>query len=98
MGLSLQVAQTFPARLKLAVGILGRAGAPKQALQSIFLGAMQQLEEVSGTMFDSALKKRVWKKVSNERLKLLKQEFLLIFCNAVLGGFQENEVEEMLES
>ncbi len=83
--------------LKLAQRISGHAKAPEEALESIFLGAMQHLEKISKTTFDAPMKERVRNAVSAERLTGLKEVFILEFCEKILGDFDENDVSAMLE-
>jgi len=98
MSLTVQESQVsdITAKLELAERMAGHAGAPKQALESIFEGVIQQLEKIADKKFDASLKERVWNKVSKEHLKSLKEHFLLEFCEKILGTFSVNEAEEML--
>ena len=75
----------------------GHANAPEQALRSVFLGAIKQLEEVAKTEFSSSMVEKVWDTVSKEKLKSLKESFILEFCDQILGSFEEAEVNAMLE-
>jgi len=99
MSLSVEKSQVsdVTAKLELAERMAGHAGAPKQALESIFEGAMRQIEKIAEKQFDTSLKQRVWDMVSKQQLESLKEYFLLEFCENILGTFSNNEAEEMLE-
>jgi hypothetical protein len=86
-----------PVKFELAERIAGHANAPKEALESIFEGAMKSLETISGTTFESSMKIRVWNAVSPDQLKILKEGFLFEFCNKILGEFNETQADEMLD-
>lgn len=99
MDLSVQVPQVIDLTTKweLAQRISGHAQAPEQALKSVFTGAMQQLEVVANFKFETSMKDRVWEKVSGDKLKTLKETFILEVCEKILGGFDEKEAKAMLE-
>lgn len=82
---------------ELAQRMSGHAKAPEQALKSIFNGAMLGIEEATNTTFEASTKERIWNAVSNEKLEMLKEHFMLDFCNKILGGFNEKQAGEMLE-
>lgn len=82
---------------ELAQRISGHAKAPEQALKSIFTGAMQSLEEISKTKFESLMKEKIWLTVSGEKLKILREAFILEFCEKILGSFSDEEAAIMLE-
>ena len=82
---------------ELAQRMAGHTKAPEQALKSVFEGAMQQLEVVANTKFESPMKERVWGAISGQRLKDIRETFMLEFCDQILGGFSEEQAAEMLE-
>ncbi len=82
---------------ELAQRLSGHAKAPEQALKYIFIGSMQQLEEIANSPFEESMKERVWSAVSNDKLKTLKETFMLAFCDKILGSFNEEQAAEMLE-
>ena len=82
---------------ELAQRLAGQANAPKDALESIFKGAINALEEESKTTISPSIKQRVWENVSKERLKTLTQAFLEEFCKETLGSFTEEEINQMLQ-
>jgi hypothetical protein len=90
-------ASDFTNKWELAQRISGHAKAPEQALQSVFTGAMENLEEISKTTFESSMKERVWSSVSEAKLKNLKEAFILEFCEKILGSFSNEEAGTMLE-
>lgn len=99
MNLNVQAVQITDVTNKweLAQRISGHAEAPEQALQSVFKGAIQQLEKISKTKFENSMKDQVWNVVSKEKLKTLKETFILEFCEQILGSFSEDEASFMLE-
>lgn len=99
MNFSVQATQVadITNKRELAQRISGHAKAPEQALESIFTGVMQQLEVVAKTKFETSMKDRVWDKVSGDKLKTLKETFILKFCEKILGSFDEEEASAMLE-
>ena len=70
---------------------------PLQSCRAIFQGVMVAAETIAQRKFDAALIKRVWKKVAREPLNQLKELFLSQFCEKVLGGFTEEQVQTMLD-
>ena len=82
---------------ELAQRLSGHTKAPEQALKCVFKGAMQHLEVVANTKFETSMKERVWEKVSKEKLKTLKETFILEFCDKILGDFNDEAVNEMIE-
>jgi hypothetical protein len=82
---------------ELAQRMAGQAEAPEEALRSVFTGAIQQLEAIAKTQFETPIKGRVWDKVSGDKLKLLKETLILDVCDKILGSFNEEEVVAMLE-
>ncbi|MDP1608324.1 MAG: hypothetical protein Q8L98_03300 [Chlamydiales bacterium] len=83
-------------RWELADRIAGKANAPKQALESIFTGAMQALEKAANVSFQPVMKERVWEVISAQKLPILKEALLLGVCDNILGGFNDHQVAEML--
>lgn len=84
-------------RWELAQRISGHAKTPEQALESIFKGIVQQLEESAEIKLETFTKDKIWSIVSNERLDVLKSTLINEFCEKILGDFNENQVGEMLE-
>lgn len=82
---------------ELAQRLSDHAEAPEQALKSIFTRAMQCLEVVGKTTFETSMKERVWNTVSGEKLKTLKQMYIIEVCEKILRGFSNKEAAEMLE-
>ncbi len=82
---------------ELAQRISGHTTLPEQALESVFKGAMQQLEVVAHTKFESPMKERVWVAISGQRLRDIRETFMLEFCDQILGSFSEEEATEILE-
>jgi hypothetical protein len=99
MSLSVQAAQDteISHRCELAQRIAGDAKAPRQALRSVFKRVMKGLEERAHTKFEMAMKDRVWNAVSRQKLKTLRETLILEFCEKILGGFSDGEVDAMLE-
>lgn len=93
-----QVSDVAAAKFELAERLVNDVSAlPKQVLEPIFKGAMQALEKIVEKQFDASLKERVWNKVSKKQLESLQEYFLLKFCKKILGIFDANETEKMLE-
>jgi hypothetical protein len=99
MSFSVQAAQVtdMNSKRELAQRLSGHARAPEEALKSIFTGAMQQLEVVTERKFETPMQDRVWNKVSGNRLKVIKETFILEFCEKILGRFNGEETSAMLE-
>lgn len=99
MGFSVQAAQVtdITSKWELAQRISGDEPLPEQALKSIFKGAMEQLEVLAKTKFETPMKDRVWDRVSGDKLKALKETFILEFCERLLGSFDEEKASAMLE-
>jgi len=99
MSLKVQTGQVqdITSKWELAQRMLGHAEAPEEALRCIFTGAMQQLEQIAKTKFEAPMKDRVWDKVSGDRLKTIKETFILQFCDKILGSFNEEDATAMLE-
>jgi hypothetical protein len=81
---------------ELAQRLAGHSNLPEEVLKAIFTGAMDQLEVMSNTKFETSMRDRVWNKVSEEKLKILKETFILEFCKQILRGFDEDQTKEML--
>ena len=98
MSLKVQTGQVqdIATKWELAQRISGHAKAPEQALKSVFTAAMQQLEVIARTKFETPMRDRVWDRVSGDKLKALKEEFILEFCDKILGGFDEEAATAML--
>ncbi len=85
------------AKLELAERIAGQDTLPKECLMSVFAGTMKALEKKADTSFKPDLKLRVWTKVSAARLVVIKEYFLMRFCDVILGSFPADIVEVFLK-
>ena len=83
-------------KYQLATRMAGQSKAPKQALEAIFKGAMDELVRCREVTIAPSLYKRVWEKVSEERIKTLNRHFLNQYCYLILGTFTEKESAELL--
>jgi hypothetical protein len=99
MILNVQASQVtdIASKWELAQRMSAHAKVPEEALMSLFTGAMQGLEQITKTTFETSMKERVWDAVSKEKLKSLKEALMFEFCEKILGGFNEDQASEMLE-
>lgn len=82
---------------ELAQLLLKNSKAPKQALESIFAGAILQIEAFAKTSFAPEMKERVWTVFSKDKLNILQDTLKTEFCHKILGSFNETETLEMVE-
>jgi hypothetical protein len=85
------------AKWELAQRMAGHSKMPEDCLKALFEGIIQGIEKQANTTLKPSLRERVWEAVSKEKLKNLKETFILEVCEKILGGFKEAEVKEMLE-
>lgn len=85
------------AKLELAERMIGHADIHKIALESIFQGIIEGMEERFGMEFEASLKTRIWNSVSPELLQTLKKTMLDQFSKKILGGFKHTEIKQMLK-
>jgi len=95
--MNMQVGQVIDGnKWELTQLISGQAKAPERSLRAIFEGIVECLEDNSKTI-NNSLKEKVWNSVSTERLTLLKEAFLKVFCERIFGKMDNNMIKEMLE-
>lgn len=86
-----------PNKLTLAHRLFGHSKLHEEALRVIFQGVMEELEKAAESSLDPSMKERVWISVSKDRQKILKDTLMLQFCNKILEGYKEYQIDEMLE-
>ncbi len=82
---------------ELALRLSSEAKAPKEVLQAIFQGVMQQIEKKEGRKIEASIKVRVWEKVSKEKLKNLREVLIFEVCDKILSSFNNEIIRGMLE-
>lgn len=85
-------------RWELAQYITSNAHAPEQALRSVFMDTIRKLEKTAAVTLPPSTQEKVWTAVSPERLKILKDTFVVELYNKILSIFKDSEINEMLES
>lgn len=68
----------------------------KDVLRPIFNGAMKEIAEINKVNFAPSIVERVWDVVLEKNISELQDVFLVEFCQQILVGFEECQIDKML--
>lgn len=82
---------------ELAKRLSHQANIAEDTLRALFNGVMQEIEKERKNSYDTTLKTRIWNKISEEPVDILKRTFLAALCEKVLSRYTKEEIEQMLQ-